>query len=473
MRRALLLLTLAATLVGAQDARGDVQVDTGSGFGLAIQSIGSSGWRMQVEHFADGSRNGVRMRQLGFGDPRIFTRTDTECVENIVANDVVCNRLVSLVQMTNSDAARNELVVGGSAVGCEPAAAETAVLFRMGAGDDVLRPGFGCGGQSNVTGDNRLSPRFVGDGEEGNDSLTGGRRGDEIRGNAGNDTIAGGVGADELSGGSGNDTITGQGGNDSLTGGTGADVLDGGGQTDTVTYEVLNALTISLDDVANDGASGEGDNVKDIETVISGQGRDRITGSSAAETIDGRSGDDSINPGGGTDTVSGSAGNDTIDVREDNQGIRDVVTCGTGQDEVIADLADSVAVRFLIVSPKDDSACERVERFAVDDGPPGVIRTRSVKLSRDGMAALRLACPARARVTCRGSMRVADPRRLTRTLARGTYSVRRRATGRIRLQLSRAGARRARSRGAITVITRERGVSKKGPRSMSATVRVR
>jgi len=176
MRRVLLLLVLGATaLAGAQDARGDAQVDTG-GFGLAIQGIGSSGWRMQVEHFADGSRNGVRMRQLGFGDPRIFTRTDTECVENIVANDVVCNRLVSLVQMTNSDAARNELVVGGSAVGCEPAAADTTVLIRMGAGDDVVRPAFGCGGQANVTGDNRLSPRFVGDGEEGNDSLTGGRR---------------------------------------------------------------------------------------------------------------------------------------------------------------------------------------------------------------------------------------------------------------------------------------------------------
>jgi len=171
--------------------------------------------------------------------------------------------------------------------------------------------------------------------------------------------------------------------------------------------------------------------------------------------------------------VIGGAGNDLIDVREDVEGIRDTVSCGSGQDEVIADLSDAIAVRLLRTSPKDDSACERVERFAVDDGPPGRIRTRSVKLGRDGMAALRLACPARARVTCRGSIRVADARRLNRTLAHGTYSVRRRATARIRLRLSPAGARHARSRGAITVITRERGVSKKGPRSMSATVKVR
>ena len=56
------------------------------------------------------------------------------------------------------------------------------VLIRMGGGNDVVRPLFGCGGQANVTGTNRLSPRFWGGGGSGNDSLTGGRLDDELGG---------------------------------------------------------------------------------------------------------------------------------------------------------------------------------------------------------------------------------------------------------------------------------------------------
>jgi hypothetical protein len=471
VRLALLVLILTGALAAAAPAGADVSVGFGGGVGAVLDPEGDNGWRVIVEHFADGSRTGFRVRQIGFGDPAIRS-TQAGCTRNVVANDVVCEAVPTIVQIVQADDAANELAVGGSNVGCEPGP-DVPVVLRMGGGNDIVRPLFGCGGQANVTGNNRLSPHFAGSGGSGNDSLTGGRLEDDLRGDDGNDTIAGDVGADTLAGGNGNDTITGQGGADTLEGGAGADFLDGGGQTDTVLYPVPNRVIVTLDDVANDGRAGEGDNVIDVETVVTGEGNDSVTGSSAAETLDGGAGDDTLRPGTGTDTVHGGAGDDTIDVREDSEGIRDTVTCGIGQDEVIADLKDVVAVRFITSTPKDDSACERVERFAVDDGPPGRIRTRSVKLGRDGLAALRLACPARARVTCRGTMRVADPRRLSRTLARGTYSVRRGATSRIRLRLSRAGARRARRRGAITVITRERGVSKKGPRSMTATLRVR
>lgn len=472
MRLAPLVLILTGALAAATPAGADVSVDVGGSVGAVLHPEGDNGWRVIVEHFADGSRAGFRVRQIGFGDPAIRS-SQPACTTNVVANDVVCiGGAPTIIQIVQSDDAANELAVGGSNVGCEPGPPVTVVL-RMGGGNDIVRPLFGCGGQANVTGDNRISPRFGGSGGSGNDSLTGGRLDDDVRGDDGNDTIAGGVGADTLAGGNGNDTITGQGGADDLTGDAGADVLDGGGQTDTVRYPIPNRVVVTLDGVANDGRPGEGDNLVDIETVVTGAGNDSVTGSAAAETLDGGAGDDSLRPGAGTDTVHGGAGDDIIDVREENTGIRDVVTCGTGQDEVIADLADSVAVRFLTVSPKDDTACERVERFAVDDGPPGRIRARSVKLGRDRSLVVRLACPARARVTCRGTLRVADPRRLSRTLGRGRYSVNRRGAGRIRLQLSRAGARRARSRRAITVITRERGVSKKGPRSTTATLRVR
>ena len=471
MRRAALVVVLAlVAFAAAAPARADVDVSSGT-FGIDLRPTGDERWRVIVEHFADESRNGVRVRQIGTGDPRISSRSDG-CTDNFLLNDVVCTGVPTLIQMQTSDAAQ-ELVVGGSNVGCE-SGPSVGVFIRMGGGDDIVRPSFACGGQANVTGNNRLSPqmsRFVGGGGAGNDSLTGGRRDDEMEGDEGNDTLNGGTANDSLFGGAGNDTLNGQGGDDTLAGDAGADVLDGGGQTDTVRYDVLNSVTVTLDGSANDGRSGEKDNVRDVETVITGAGNDRITGSSGDETLEGGAGADVITGGAGTDSARGGAGNDLIDVRENNEGIRDVVNCGTGVDEVIADLADIVAARIFFNDPRD-AGCERVERFAVDDGPPGRVRARSVAIGGDGSTTLRVSCPRRARVTCRGTLRLVDNRRLGRTLARARYSVARRSTTRVSLKLTRAQARKARARRSITAITRERGVSKKGPRSAITTLAV-
>jgi Ca2+-binding RTX toxin-like protein len=284
--------------------------------------------------------------------------------------------------------------------------------------------------------------------------------------------MVGGTGDDTLEGGDGNDTIRGQGGSDTLVDGSGGDVLDGGGQSDSIRYASSTDVTVTLDGAANDGRSGEGDNVTDVETLITGSGNDRLTGSSDDETFDGGSGNDVLNPGAGTDTVRGAAGADLIDVRENNEGIRDVVTCGSGFDEVIADLSDSVRTSLIFATPKDDH-CERVERFAVDDGPPGRIRGRSVAIAADGSIVLRLACPRRARIRCAGRLRLAHPGRPGRTLDQARYSVPRRATVAVELHLSRAQARRARAGGSISAITRERGVSEKGPRSTVTLLSVR
>jgi hypothetical protein len=153
--------------------------------------------------------------------------------------------------------------------------------------------------------------------------------------------------------------------------------------------------------------------------------------------------------------------------RESNEAIRDQVTCGTGFDQVIADLTDSVLAATFLSQPKDD-VCERVERFAVDDGPPGRIRGRSVRIAGDVRVAIQLRCPRKARVTCAGSLRLA----LGRTLAQTRYMVPRGTTGSVGADLTRAGARRARKRGAITAVTRERGVSKRSPRSVIGTLKV-
>jgi hypothetical protein len=101
------------------------------------------------------------------------------------------------------------------------------------------------------------------------------------------------------------------------------------------------------------------------------------------------------------------------------------------------------------------------------------IRAKTIRVARNGAVKIRLSCPARARVTCRGVLRLVDNRRLKRTLARARYAVPRRRSGAVSLRLTRAQARRVRARRSITAVTRERGVSRKGPRSTFATFNVR
>ena len=75
-----------------------------------------------------------------------------------------------------------------------------------------------------------------------------------------------------ISGGAGNDTLFGGNGADSFDCGTatdGSDVMNGAGGTDTADYRLRTAnLTVSIDGVANDGETAEGDNVKsDVENI--------------------------------------------------------------------------------------------------------------------------------------------------------------------------------------------------------------
>jgi hypothetical protein len=468
MRRLLGFLVVVIFIAAGAPARADVGITAGTS-GLGLQAAGR--YRVQIEHFLDGSRNGFRIRQLGFGDPRIFTSASA-CQENAVFNDVVCN-LVSpqVITMSPEDQAQ-EILVGGSAQACEPATQETLVQVDTRGGDDIVRGTFQCGSSSSSS-DIRSSPRFTGTLGAGNDTFSGGRRDDQIRGGTGNDSLSGDSGADTLRGEDGDDTLEGGVSNDTLIGGHGEDVIRGGGGTDVVRYENTGTLIlrISLDGVANDGPLNEHDNV-DVETVLGADGWDVLTGSSRDETFDGGPGNDSITPGLGTDTARGGTGDDVIDVREAIDVSRDTVTCGTGDDAVIADLVDDVLGRTLISSPKDD-ACERIERFAVDDGPPARIPARTTRVPRDGAVRIRLTCPAGARVTCRGVLRLVDNRRLGRTLTSARYSIPRRRSGTVRLRLTRAQARVARRRGSITAITRERGVSEKGPRSTQVTFDVR
>lgn len=165
------------------------------------------------------------------------------------------------------------------------------------------------------------------------EDLTGGGGNDVLSGNASPNNIKGGLGNDTLWGGPAGtcltdiDNLDGEAGNDTFAMTNTADCgdnLTGGAGTDIADYQLrTNILNISLDNGANDGESGEKDNVKsDIEVVLGGTAADVLTGSSAndelhggpgADVISGGAGDDKLVGDAGNDTLNGEAGNDTFD----------------------------------------------------------------------------------------------------------------------------------------------------------------
>ena len=194
----------------------------------------------------------------------------------------------------------------------------------------------------------------------GNDFLQTSNGTDVLRGGAGNDTLFGGANDDTLEGGGGDDLLAGQAGSDSI---------DGGDGIDTATYATATAqVVVTFDDTANDGVSGEEDNVEsNVERLIGGSGNDRLTGSSGANKLRGNGGndnlrgeggsdhllgeggDDRLTGGAGADRIEGGAGADIVEARGD--GAVDTIFCGGGTDVVRADATDRV----------DISSCEVID----------------------------------------------------------------------------------------------------------------
>ncbi len=242
-----------------------------------------------------------------------------------------------------------------------------SIVVNGGAGNDWIIVALG----------NNSDDLFTGNGQAGNDIL----QSDVANPNTFNDTMNGGADDDTINGvggvvdgGDGNDTLntgpasqfspddTGGPGDDVLNGSNayaddfaaepGADTYNGGttplpaqlppgdeftqggdctsfcGATDTMTYPGSAAVTVTLDGVANDGAAGEGDNVKpDIETVRGGSGNDTLDASASAtepKSLYGGPGDDTLTGGAKGDRLQGGNGSDTVNG-------------GPGADRLIAD----------------------------------------------------------------------------------------------------------------------------------------
>ncbi|WP_020390848.1 calcium-binding protein [Kribbella catacumbae] len=187
-----------------------------------------------------------------------------------------------------------------------------------------------------------------------------------LLGGPGDDVLALGPSATtgHLFGGQGNDLLKGGKSNDFLDGGEGADEFSGGGGTDFADYSNRDApVVVKIDDTANDGKSGEGDNVHtDVENVIGGlsddvlvgsrsnnnlnggPGRDQLFGELGDDALTGGLGDDSLNGGPGSDDLFGAEGDDSLeggsgtdsDFFEGGDGA-DTVSYSNRPDDIVAD----------------------------------------------------------------------------------------------------------------------------------------
>jgi Ca2+-binding RTX toxin-like protein len=261
-------------------------------------------------------------------------------------------------------------------------------------------------------------------------------------------------------------------------------------------------ISITLDNVANDGRPGEGDDVRSIEritsnvsgtlvlsdepdivemwanidngksTIRTNGGNDMVTGGSRDETIDGGAGDDKLEGGFGNDTITGGPGhdvinaeqsasqcgilqsctlpfgNDTIDVRD---GEADQVSCGIGNDKVVADALDTI-----------DPDCEVVDRAGAGGGPgtpppgggsKGGGKAKTVKLTLklgkvSRRAALRSGIPVTVIAPAAGKLS-GTAVKSGRTLAKG--SAKAKAGKKVTLRLKATKAGRKRLRGKVTV----------------------
>ncbi len=180
---------------------------------------------------------------------------------------------------------------------------------------------------------------------DGNDSYASSATldGTTIHAGAGDDTVNGSATLDST-------TIHAGAGDDTVNGGPSSEVIyedsdsldrdsfSGGGGGDWVLYAgVMHAVNISLNDTADDGRPGEGDNVKsDVENIGGTGNADTLTGNGQANTfggpnpvldvpldVDQLTGGAVVNGGGGPDVIWGS-----------NWGRADRLFGGTGDDTV-------------------------------------------------------------------------------------------------------------------------------------------
>ena len=227
---------------------------------------------------------------------------------------------------------------GCSGVGTHTATCTSSALLgldmSMGGGGDVVTVALFAAAPSiegNVIlgggGDDNLNTHVAAtvNGGDGDDTVEmNGPGGALLLGSSGQDTVKSAGGDDELDGGSGRDTLEGGQGDDVLRGGPDKDVIRGGNDfdnndADTVEYTDHNGVTVTLDDVANDGNNSDEelvgqarDNVLQVENITGSPGVDTLVGNSEANLLNGQGSNDTLRGEGSSDVLIGSTGADSL-----------------------------------------------------------------------------------------------------------------------------------------------------------------
>jgi Ca2+-binding RTX toxin-like protein len=159
---------------------------------------------------------------------------------------------------------------------------------------------------------------FVGTGNSGNNTITGGDLNDTLSGLAGNDILVGGLGADTMIGGDGDDVFDVDDAGDVVT-----EVPGATSGVDRVESTISYALGAQVENLDLNGAAivGTGNTLNNIingndedNQIFGGAGVDTLNGGDGNDVIDGGIGNDTIGGGDDNDTIIGNSGDDTIDV---------------------------------------------------------------------------------------------------------------------------------------------------------------
>ncbi len=227
----------------------------------------------------DGQANDLAITQLTadsitFDDAvdLITASSSPDCVADIVGTSWTCTATPgTTVHVVTANLTNGDNIASAPDVGV-PAGSTSTLVMNGGTGTDNFTASNSAGSANTTM-----------NGGDGDDTLTGGGGNDVISGGAGIDTIRGGAGNDILSGGDDDDVINGEAGNDVINGDAGNDILTLSAGSDDMHGGINNSFThrsprhrrrrssssfrsaadvdISLDDLANDGAPGQGANV--------------------------------------------------------------------------------------------------------------------------------------------------------------------------------------------------------------------
>jgi Ca2+-binding RTX toxin-like protein len=255
-----------------------------------------------------------------------------------------------------------------------------------------------------------------------------------VNGGEGEDTVTGGPRADSLDGGTGNDLLFGGDGNDDMTGGGnnfstgGIDLIDGQGGTDALGISREQGVNVSLNEQADDGFPGEGDNVV-VEQVISfGNGDDVLTGNAQANLLDGGAGNDSIRGLEGNDQLFGGSGGDGIEG-------------GLGRDQIGCEDDFDVAV----VDPSDllTADCERTG---------AEVRGGTATINKKSKTKVAVECPVEEANQCDGSLVLVAG---SKELGSASFSVGAGATGNAKPKLNQDGRKLLDKNGGTLLVSAE------------------